>query len=714
VLRFKPVNDDFQPSNSLTLPKQLLRIGVMAVRGKAKAVEMWQPTADYLNRHLPDYEFLIVPLSFTEVHQALSTVQFDFMISNASLYVEFESLYGFSRLATLKRLRLGKSYTVFGGVIFARSGRSDLQTLHDLVGKTFMGAAENSFGGWQAAWRELKTVGINPYRDFYQLSFPGTHDSVICAVRDGLVDAGTVRSDTLELMSVEGKINLDDFQIINLQEHKEKFPFAVSTRLYPEWTFAVSQWVADHLAEQVLIMLLQMGDDAPDVALAANSQGWTIPHSYGSVHECLRELNLGIYTNKDQGNFDLAIKGSNDGLWDWQIETDEAYYSKRWKEMLGYDENEITNRWGEWEEKIHPEDREHALQSLRNYIAGLTTDYEVEHRLQHKDGSYRWILSRGKLLRDIHGKAYRMAGSHTDITHRKLAEAQLRASESRLKDKALELEQTLRELKETQAQLIQTEKMSSLGQMVAGIAHEINNPINFIHGNLHHAYEYVTQLLKLLELYQRYYPNSSTDISEFEADIDFEYLVSDLPKLLQSMRLGTERIASIVLSLRNFSRLDEAERKPVNVNEGIESTLLILHHRLKQNFKHSPITIQKNYGDLPLVECYAGQLNQVFMNIINNAIDACTNAESDPTIAIKTTKLERHIMVEIADNGIGMSPVVKKHLFDPFFTTKPVGQGTGLGLSISYQIVVEKHRGILHYESEIGKGTRFFIQIPYA
>ncbi len=694
--------------------KQLLRIGVIAVRGKAKTVQMWQPTADYLNYHLPDYEFLIAPLSFTEVHDALTTVQFDFMISNASLYVEFEALYGFSRLATLKRLRLGKSYTVFGGVIFARSGRSDLQSLHDLVGKTFMGASEYSFGGWQAAWRELKAVGINPYRDFYRLSFPGTHDNVICAVRDGVVDAGTVRSDTLELMSIEGKINLDDFQIINPQEHREKFPFAVSTRLYPEWTFAASQRVPDHLAEQVLITLLQMGHNAPDVALAANSQGWTIPHSYESVHECLQELHLGIYANKDQNNFDLAIKGSNDGLWDWHIETNQAYYSKRWKEMLGYDDHEIANDWSDWVQRIHPEDRDYTLEAVKQHIAGISpTDYEVEHRLRHKDGSYRWILSRGKLLRDIHGKAYRMAGSHTDITHRKLAEAQLQASKSRLKDKALELERTLRELKETQAQLIQTEKMSSLGQMVAGIAHEINNPINFVHGNLHHAHQYVTQLLNLLELYQKYYPTPVDRITEAMQEMEFEYLVSDLPKLLQSMKLGTERISNIVVSLRNFSRLDEAERKSVNLNEGIENTLLILQHRLKQNPKHSSIKIHKSYGDLPLVECYAGQLNQVFMNIISNAIDACSNVKSEPIISIKTKKSEHYIIIEISDNGMGMSAAVQKHLFDPFFTTKPVGQGTGLGLSISYQIVVEKHKGILHYESELGKGTRFFIQIPY-
>ncbi|QLE54410.1 sensor histidine kinase [Nostoc sp. TCL26-01] len=286
---------------------------------------------------------------------------------------------------------------------------------------------------------------------------------------------------------------------------------------------------------------------------------------------------------------------------------------------------------------------------------------------------------------------------------------------SERKQAELELQQTLQELQHTQAQLIQTEKMSSLGQLVAGVAHEINNPINFIYGNITHASEYTHELLELVRLYQEEFPYVGEKIREQIENMDLEFLQEDLPKILDSMKMGSQRIQQIVLSLRNFSRLDEAEMKEVDIHDGIESTLLILQNRLKATPQHSQIEIVKEYGNLPLVECHAGQLNQVFMNIINNAIDAFIDSPTinNPQITIQT-ELMKHdrVVVRIADNGSGMSPQVQQKLFDPFFTTKPVGQGTGLGLSISYQIVVEKHSGILRCQSELGKGSEFWIEIP--
>ncbi|WP_375493830.1 sensor histidine kinase [uncultured Nostoc sp.] len=286
-----------------------------------------------------------------------------------------------------------------------------------------------------------------------------------------------------------------------------------------------------------------------------------------------------------------------------------------------------------------------------------------------------------------------------------------------------ELQKALQELQSTQAQLIQTEKMSSLGQLVAGVAHEINNPVNFISGNIVHASEYTQQLLELVRLYQEEFPNSGQEIQEKIEEIDLEFMLDDLPKILNSMTIGAKRIQQIVLSLRTFSHLDEADMKEVDIHEGIDSTLLILQNRLKAKPEHPKIEIIKEYGELPLVECYAGQLNQVFMNVINNAIDAldmCNlrrslqEIESNPSKIIISTKLisDNRVVVRIADNGPGMTQEVKKKLFDPFFTTKPVGQGTGLGLSISYQIVVQKHSGVLRCESELGKGTEFWIEIP--
>jgi len=293
--------------------------------------------------------------------------------------------------------------------------------------------------------------------------------------------------------------------------------------------------------------------------------------------------------------------------------------------------------------------------------------------------------------------------------------------------KAKELAEVLEDLQKTQAQLIQTEKMSSLGQLVAGVAHEINNPVNFIYGNLAYASDYCNDLLELLQLYTKHYPTPHEEIQEKAEEIDLEFLANDLLKIINSMKLGADRIRQLVLSLRNFSRLDESDQKPVDIHEGIDSTLLILQHRLKPKACHSGIEIIKEYGNLPTVECYAGQLNQVFMNLLTNAIDALEArskleeqtenlTEEQPknyTIRISTQVLENNwVAIEIADDGLGIPAQVKNRIFDPFFTTKEPGKGTGLGLAISYQIVVQKHGGRLKCFSEPGLGTEFRIEIP--
>ncbi len=306
--------------------------------------------------------------------------------------------------------------------------------------------------------------------------------------------------------------------------------------------------------------------------------------------------------------------------------------------------------------------------------------------------------------------------------------SQTRSAAVAAQAQTVQLQHTLQELQHTQTQLVQSEKMSSLGQLVA-VAHEINNPVNFIYGNLVHAGGYTQDLLSLLQLYQQQYPQPTPAISGKIEAIDLDFLIADLPKLLSSMKVGAERIYGIVCSLRNFSRLDEADMKVVDIHEGIESTLLILQNRLKAKSEHPGIKVIKEYGNLPGVECYPGQLNQVFMNLLVNAIDALEESVvrshisvvknneqrtvEDRTIRIRTQVTENNrVAIQITDNGSGMTEAVKNRLFDPFFTTKPTGVGTGLGLSISYQIIVEKHGGTLHCQSELGRGTEFIIQIP--
>ena len=408
------------------------------------------------------------------------------------------------------------------------------------------------------------------------------------------------------------------------------------------------------------------------------------------------------------------------------LDADETirYASPAVQGVLGYKPKELIGK--KTCELVHPDDVPLVRDNFQTVLQDSTTTVSIEFRVRHQDGSWRYIESTyGHLLMDT--TVPRIVVNSRDITERKLAEAALIQSEAQLREKAAQLERALQELQETQTQLIQTEKMSSLGLLVAGIAHEINNPVSFIYGNIPHATQYTQDLLNLVDLYQQNYPNPVPTIQNELEIIDLDFLRKDLPKVMESMQMGAERIRQIVLSLRNFSRIDRTAREPVDLHQNIDNTLLLLQYRLKAKAKQTHIQVIKEYGDLPLVECYVGQLNQVFMNIFSNAIDALEEARSVkqleeaeemdtsvlPTLRIKTeVGDENTALIRIADNGPGIPPHIQQQIFDPFFTTKPVGQGTGLGLSISYQIVVEKHGGQLKCFSTPGEGTEFWIEVP--
>ncbi|MEL6603015.1 MAG: ATP-binding protein [Cyanobacteria bacterium J06614_10] len=321
-------------------------------------------------------------------------------------------------------------------------------------------------------------------------------------------------------------------------------------------------------------------------------------------------------------------------------------------------------------------------------------------------------------------------GDELDILSRSFSQTsqQLQHSFEALEESNQQLNTALAQVKASQVQMIQSEKMSALGELVAGIAHEINNPVNFIHGNIGHINRYTQELLELVGAYQKHYAQPHPDISTLLEDIEFDFLSEDLAKLMASMKVGTQRIRQIVLSLRNFSRLDEADFKAVDLHEGLDSSLLMLQHRLKGKTRTiadgKGIEVVKDYGQLSPIDCYAGQLNQVFVNLMSNAIDALEAVDTldvnkpeaqtqPPTLWISTWVVDDEwVQIAIADNGSGMTAGVRDRIFDPFFTTKPVGKGTGLGLSISYQIITEKHHGTILCDSTLGEGTKFVIKLP--
>ncbi|MBE9008888.1 HAMP domain-containing protein [Pseudanabaenaceae cyanobacterium LEGE 13415] len=342
-------------------------------------------------------------------------------------------------------------------------------------------------------------------------------------------------------------------------------------------------------------------------------------------------------------------------------------------------------------------------------IGSIDTTFGTHSNLEH----------RAPVLTD--DEVGRLADQFNEMVEQlKRSRNQSEAYSRSLEEQTQALQAALQEVRTTQAQLIQSEKMSSLGQLVAGVAHEINNLVNFIYGNLKPLENYVQDLITIVQAYQRLYPQNLPELQAMLDAIEFDYLIKDVVEVLTSINAGAERIRAIVLSLRNFSRLDEAEYKAVDLHEGIESTLLLLQHRLQATETRSEIQVHKSYGDLPLVECYAGQINQVLMNLLSNAIDAIEAANQtirrknrSNRISIQTSvNVNRAIEIRIADNGIGISEDLRSRIFDPFFTTKPVGAGTGLGLAISYQIVTGNHRGKLLCDSTPGEGTQLILEIP--
>lgn len=742
-----------------------IRIGVLANRGNEEALRRWQPTADYLNLYVQGTSFVIVPLDFEEVFKTVERGDVDFVIANSGNYVEMEVRFGVSRIVTLKNLRNGVVCKYFGGVIFTRADRTDIQSIKDLKGKTFLAVDERSLGGWQMAWREIKEEGLDPYKDFASLKFSGTHDPVVYAVRDGKVDAGTVRTDLFERVASEGKIDLTQFRILNSKPKTSDFPFMRSTRLYPEWPMAKLRHTSDDVAQRVASALLNMPADSA-AAKACESAGWTVPLDYSTVHECYRELRISPYENYGQITladvfreyrwwlFSLGISmaalvvymvrhrrlnqrllkahssleaelaerrraearlqaaqaelearvvartaelaGANEGLraeiaergralaalnaseqrfrqlaenirqvfWINNLEKTEMYYvSPAYQEIFGRPVEELYSNPRSFINLIHPEDREAVVASLPSQVNGI---WEQEYRVIHADGVIKWVRATGFPVRNEEGKVYRIAGLVEDITERRMLEQQF----------------------------AQAQKMEAVGQLSGGIAHDFNN------------------LLTVIAACCDQIALTRNDAGAVSGHVDM-------------IQETVQRGAALTRQLLTFSRRQVLTPKILSLNAVVQGMAGILR-RLMGETVDLQLALDPQLGH---IRADAGQIEQVLMNLCVNARDAMpkggtlsiTTQNFDPTGKESAGQPESslrgpHVLLRIADSGVGIDPAIQSRIFEPFFTTKKQGQGTGLGLPTVYGIV-RQSGGLVRFESQPGRGTTFFVylaQVPMA
>jgi len=593
----------------------VVKIGVLAKRGVTHTLKRWSPTADYLTQHIADYRFEIVPLDFNQVFPAARSKQVDFILSNSAFYVVLEKEFGLFRIASLRTAKSRQVRSRFGGVIFVRADNDAINTLDDFSDKRFMGVEPTSLGGYMAALREFRAEGIRPKSDFSELLFGGTHDAVVYAVRDGIVDGGTVRTDTLERMSEEQKIDLADFKIIRSPNAPpaSELPYLYSTRLYPEWPIAALPHVAPGVVQKVAVALLEMPNDDP-AAVAAKVNGWSVPANYQPVHELLQALHLRPY--EYLGRFQAL---------QWIV--------------------------------THPE-----VLGLLVLLLMLLLVYTTQvSRLNRRLGK---------------------------------SEAKLRG--------------TIKDLEQARNQLIQSEKMAAIGQLAAGVAHEINNPISYVYSNINSLESYARDLARFCDVFQKVGENLPdevrSEIERLQQQIDMAYVREDMGALIEESREGVERVKKIVADLKDFARHDHGEWMDADINSLLESALNIVHNELKYSAE-----VVRELGDLPPVHCVPGQVEQVFVNLLVNAGQAISE---QGTITVRSGMQDAHtVWVDVEDTGEGIVPGHMGQLFDPFFTTKPVGKGTGLGLSISYGII-QGHGGDIQVESQPGEGSRFRVLLP--
>ena len=696
-----------QVSRAIATEDQLIRIGVLSHRGYAATSLAWIPTATYLSRVVPGYDFEIVPLDFDEMDPAVKFGQVDFILTNPGIYVNLEVRYRVSRIATLNNQAGNVATNVFGGVLFTRRDREDINSLEDIRGRSLMAVDVTSLGGFWMAWREMNAIGLNPYRDTSSFSFGGIHDEVVRAVRDGRVDVGNVRTDILERMAAERKIELDQFKIINPKVNPG-FLLSRSTRLYPEWPFSKVLHTSNELAQRVAVALLNMPRDHPAVR-AGSYAGWTIPLDYQSVHELFKELHLPPYVHSGrftlldaikkywywllvsllfvifmllmttwvsrlnrelkkaklhlERQYELILNSVADGIIGVDLDGNTTFANRAMTRITGWDSRDLIGR--NQHRLLHhtradgtpfPAELCPVYATCRDEISRFVDD-DIFWR---KDGSSFPVEYSSTPIRNEQFKTVGSVVVFRDISDRK-----------RIHDEA----------QQHQDDLAHVARLSTMGEMASGIAHEINQPLTAIATNAHAC-------IRMLE---------SGD-SERERVID----------VMERIGAQAARAGEIIRHLRQFVKKAPPELSRIDINEVISEVVLLLRTEIRKAGVKVSLELDQAIG---AVMAQHVQIDQVILNLARNAIEAMAEiAEGTRTLTLSTSMAGNGcIKVAVSDTGPGIDPAVMGELFNPFVTTK--ANGMGLGLSIS-QGIIEAHKGRLYIDLEQEQGVTFVFLLP--
>ncbi|MCW8918664.1 MAG: PhnD/SsuA/transferrin family substrate-binding protein [Gammaproteobacteria bacterium] len=687
-------------------------IGVLSHRGDETTLNHWSKTADYLTAQLPDYHFVIAPLDFSEVDPAVGSGAVDFILVNPAIYVNLELRHRVSRIATMKNSWRGVAYNLFGGVIFARAERYDLNRLEDLRGSTLMAVDETSLGGFMMALRELKAAGLNPYHDLADIRFGGTHDNVVMAVRDGRVDVGTVRTDILERMEDEGRIRLSEFRIINqhlhdgVGEHPD-IPLVHSTALYPEWPFSKVQHTSNMLASRVSIALAEMPEDHP-AALSGNYAGWTIPLDYQPVHDLLRELLLPPYHQSRRFTLgDVAVRYWGwllGGLllllvmagmisWVWRLNRALAAAKQQLERQqalildsvadgiygVGLDGRttfanyamEVLTGWSESE--LIGNDQHLFLHHTRADGSHFpSSECPVFHTF--RDNQARYVDDDIFWCKD--GSSIPVEYSSTPIRN---AQGAAVGAVVVFRNTA-ERKRTAEKARQHQSDMAHVARLSTMGEMASGIAHELNQPLSAISN-------YTRGSIRMLQ-------ESGLEKRE------------QLIAAMEQVASQAERAGEIIRQLRRFVRKEEPECEWVEPDVLVRSLLNFIQPELRKSGVRVSLDIA---SALPSLWMHRIQLEQVLLNLTRNAMEAMQDNGGERLLGLRAWQAGEAICLEVSDNGHGIDAELQERLFIPFITTKK--QGMGLGLSISKGII-ESYGGQLKVRSKPGDGTHFTIMLP--